>query len=276
MKKLLIRTISAIVFAAITLASLLINEYVFAAYALFVMGGMMVEFFHMTMGKRYRFAQGATIVTAFMLFLVLFASREFSLQTKYISLIIVPLLALLVSSFFYMDKSSFTDYSHLCTSLLYIALPVSLSSTVVLRDGCFNGKVILAFFIIIWASDVGAYLLGMSLGQRSSSRKLCPDISPKKSWVGFWGGLITAALTGYMLSGNLLPEVSCLHGAVLGLLMGVSGVAGDLFESMWKRHYGLKDSGNIIPGHGGLLDRFDSSLFAMPVGAVYLAIFNLL
>jgi len=276
MKKLLIRTLSAIVFAGITLAALLVNEYCFAAYALFIMTGMMIEFFRMTMEKRYRFAQYTTIATAFILYVLIFAVNRYGLPIRYVSLSLLPLFVLLSTSLFYNNKVSFPDYSHLCTALLYIALPISLSNAVVMYDGNFDGKIILSFFIIIWASDVGAYLLGMSFGQRSGSRKLCPDISPKKSWVGFWGGLFASALTGYLLSLTSLLDISGIHALILGLLMGVFGVAGDLFESMWKRHYGIKDSGTIIPGHGGLLDRFDSSLFAMPVGALYLALFNLL
>jgi len=276
MKKLLIRSLSALVFSALTIAALLINEYVFAAYILFIMTGMMMEFFRMTMGERFRSARLLTIVTAFALFVLIFSTREYGLPTRFVSLAGLPVMLMMSSSFFYKDKTSFQDYSFLFTSLLYIALPLSLSSTVVLHNANFNGMVILAFFLIIWSSDVGAYLVGMSLGQMKGSTKLCPDISPRKSWAGFWGGLFAAALVGYLVTVFGLLDVSWIHGIIIGIVMGVAGVCGDLFESMWKRHYGFKDSGNLIPGHGGLLDRFDSSLFAMPVGAIYMALFNLL
>jgi len=267
---------SATVFAALTIAALLINEFVFAAYALFIMTGMMVEFFRMTMEGKYRFAQWTAIVTAFVFFILIFANNAFGMPVRFVSLAIVPLLAMLCSALFIRSKADFTDYAFLCAALLYIALPLSLSTSVVLRDGVFNGKVILSFFIIIWCSDAGAYLVGMGFGQKPGSRKLCPEISPKKSWIGFWGGLLFASLASFVLTKTGLLQINWIHSIILGLVMGLTGVAGDLFESMWKRHYGLKDSGNLIPGHGGLLDRFDSTLFAMPAGAMYLAIFNLL
>ena len=116
----------------------------------------------------------------------------------------------------------------------------------------------------------------MLLGQKSWSKKLCPSISPKKSWAGFWGGLLTALLTGAILYWTGLFTFPIWHCLIVSALMNVMGVFGDLFESLWKRAAGVKDSGNIIPGHGGLMDRFDSALFAIPVGYIYLLLLHLL
>ena len=132
-----------------------------------------------------------------------------------------------------------------------------------------------AFFCIIWASDVGAYCFGMLLGQKIWPAKLCPTISPKKSWAGYIGGLLMAVLAGAILKWTGLVSFPMLHCLIMAALMHVMGVFGDLFESMWKRAAGIKDSGNIIPGHGGLMDRFDSALFAIPTGYIYLLVFNL-
>jgi phosphatidate cytidylyltransferase len=134
---------------------------------------------------------------------------------------------------------------------------------------------LLCFFCIIWGSDVGAYLFGMSLGQKYG-KKLFPSISPKKSWIGFWGGLLTAVIVAVALHYAGIFTFNLVHCIAIAILLNVTGVYGDLIESQWKRHYEVKDSGTIIPGHGGLLDRFDSALMAIPVGIIYLVVMNVL
>jgi phosphatidate cytidylyltransferase len=122
---------------------------------------------------------------------------------------------------------------------------------------------------------VGAYVSGMLFGQ-NGKHKLFPSISPKKSWEGFIGGLLIALVTGYVLwLVDMLPY-ALVHVLVISLLIAVFGVFGDLVESMLKRSVGVKDSGHIMPGHGGLLDRFDAALFALPVTLFYMKIFSLL
>ena len=143
------------------------------------------------------------------------------------------------------------------------------------KAGNFSGDLLLCFFIIIWCSDVGAFTFGLSLGKRFP-KKLFPSVSPKKTWVGFIGGFISAVLAAFVLYEVKILKFPLVHCLILAMVMAVSAVYGDLFESQWKRVYGVKDSGNIIPGHGGLLDRFDSTLMAMPFGAIYLALFDLL
>jgi phosphatidate cytidylyltransferase len=133
-----------------------------------------------------------------------------------------------------------------------------------------------SFFCIIWASDVGAYCFGMLLGQKIWPAKMCPAISPKKSWAGFIGGLLMAMLAGAILHWTVLWSFPMVHCLAVSAIMHVLGVLGDLFESLWKRATGIKDSGNIIPGHGGLMDRFDSALFAIPAGFIYLLTLGLI
>lgn len=275
MKKLLIRTASGIGFVALTVAAFLFNKYLFAAYMLFIMSAMMVELYRMSVGQTYRFAQALSIITGAAMFCLVFSHEAFGLPARYIALSALLIIVLMASSLFVRDKSQFDKYAFLITGLLYISVPLTLSNLVVFNNGQFCGAVLLYFFIIIWCSDVGAYIFGMALGQKYGPR-LCPEISPKKSWIGFWGGLLFAAISALVIKWVGLWDLPAIHCIALGLVMGTTGVAGDLFESMWKRHYGLKDSGNIIPGHGGMLDRFDSTLFAMPFGALYLTLFNLL
>jgi phosphatidate cytidylyltransferase len=120
---------------------------------------------------------------------------------------------------------------------------------------------ILLLLLIIWAADIGAYFSGRAIG----GKKLAPTISPGKTWAGFFGGLISAALVA-AVAGTFLPgiDASLLQLAILGTLTAVVSVGGDLFISMHKRTVGLKDTGRIFPGHGGVLDRLDSLLAGAP------------
>ena len=142
-------------------------------------------------------------------------------------------------------------------------------------DGNYSGLILVLFMVLVWMSDVGAYVFGMSFGQKYG-KKLFESISPKKSWIGFWGGMFVAILVSLIFCFTGVWKIagaeyiSWYHSIILAVLMNIAGVYGDLFESQWKRHYAVKDSGKLIPGHGGLLDRLDSTLFAVPVGMLYI------
>jgi phosphatidate cytidylyltransferase len=191
----------------------------------------------------------------------------------------VPVFILMVNSLYVKDKTRFDKFASLYTAILYIAVPWSvLNFAVFSPTGVFSGKLLLCFFCIIWASDVGAYMFGITLGQKYG-KKLFPSISPKKSWIGFWGGMLMAMITSVVLyKVDWFPPFSVdnttnvVNYIAMAALLHVTGVYGDLIESQWKRHYNVKDSGNIIPGHGGLLDRFDSALIAIPMGIIYLVV----
>jgi phosphatidate cytidylyltransferase len=117
---------------------------------------------------------------------------------------------------------------------------------------------------IVWASDIGAYLIGRILG----GPRLVPAISPGKTWSGAIGGLVSAALAGLAVAACFAPKFSSLHVTAMAIGLGIISQAGDLLESALKRHFGVKDSGRIIPGHGGLLDRLDALLAVAPVAAL--------
>lgn len=275
MNNTVIRTFSGIVFLAVVLGGLLFNQYLFAALFILMTGSMLYEFYKMTMGDEYRASQWLAIFTGISAFCMVFAIRVFSIPIQFISIIAVLLLAIMITSLFAKDKTDFRLYAFLYTGLLYIAVPLTLSNLIVFdKDGNFSGLMMLSFLCIIWASDTGAYCFGLLFGK--NGKKLFPTVSPKKSWAGFWGGLLTAILTGAILFWTGMLDFPLLHCMILAAIMNVAGVYGDLFESQWKRVCDVKDSGNIIPGHGGMLDRFDSALFAIPAGVIYLVIIGLL
>ena len=269
------RTISGVCFLAIVIGGLLISKYLYAALLTFMMVTMLYEFYRMTMGGEYPKIRTLAILLGCGAFLGLFTVMAFRLDIRLMGLSGILLLLLMISTLMVRNKKDFKDFAFLYTGLMYIAVPLTLSNFVVFdQAGNFDGRPMLAFFIIIWASDVGAYCIGMLLGKYTP--KLFPSVSPKKSWAGFWGGLVFAVLAGFILVWTGLWDWPIIHVIILSILMHVAGVYGDLFESQWKRVCDIKDSGNIIPGHGGMLDRFDSALFAIPAGVIYLVIIGLL
>ncbi len=270
------RTISGIGFAAIMLAALLTNKYIFGAVMLFALVVMMREFLRMTCGKNYWFSQILSILAGATLFTLIYLYKGFHFPGRLVILAFVPVFILMINSLYVRDKSRFDKFSNLYTALLYIAVPWSLLNFAVFNaEGEFNGMLLLCFFAIIWGTDVGAYLFGITLGQKYG-KKLFPSISPKKSWIGFWGGVFMAVGVAVALHYAGLFCFELIHCICMSLLLSVTGVYGDLIESQWKRHYEVKDSGTIIPGHGGLLDRFDSALIAIPIGIIYLVVMNVL
>ena len=152
--------------------------------------------------------------------------------------------------------------------VMYVAVPVSLLFFVplLLGGGEWNPWMMLAYVVIVWSNDVFAYLVGCAIGRH----RMCERISPKKSWEGFFGGVAGAigigVLAGWLLGGDLL-----LWGG-LSAVIAVTGVAGDFVESMFKRSVDMKDSGSMLPGHGGWLDRFDAMLISAPFVFVYLLV----
>ena len=268
------RTLSGICFLAIVIGGLLFNKYLYAVLFTFMMVTMLYEFYRMTMGDLFPRSRMLAILLGCCVFLSLFCIMAFRLDVRLVSVGAIILLLLMISTLFVKDKADFKLFAFLYTGLMYIAVPLALSNFVVFdKAGNFDGRPMLAFFIIIWASDVGAYCLGMLLGKYTG--KLFPSVSPKKTWAGFWGGLLFAVLAGLILVWTGLWTYPWYHAVILSVIMHVAGVFGDLFESQWKRVCEIKDSGNIIPGHGGMLDRFDSALFAIPAGVIYLVLIGL-
>ena len=258
------------------LAALLINKFVFGFVMLLSLVVMMKEFLRMTCGSEYRLSQVLSVIAGAMLFMLLYLCKGFGMPARYLILAVLPLFIIMVNSLYVKDKKDFHKFANIYTSILYIAVPWTLFNLAAFNaESEFNGILLLSFFAIVWASDVGAYMLGITFGQKYG-KKLFPSISPKKSWIGFWGGVAAAVAAGILLQHFGILKFPMVHCIVIAVLINVSSVYGDLIESLWKRHYGVKDSGNIIPGHGGLLDRFDSALVAIPVGIIYLTVANLL
>ena len=271
------RSIFGLLFLAVMLGGLLFYEFLYTILFAFITFVMLKEFYSMTMGEAYKQSQRSATVGGVIFFLS--ANSYFFGGFHLTSLVgmglLVIFLLMVESIFTYKENDEFLKTGYLYAGLLYIGLPLALSNAVVSVSGEYSGILMVAFFCIVWASDVGAYCFGMLFGQKLWPAKMCPTISPKKSWAGFWGGMLMAMLAGAILYWTGLCSFPIWHCLIVSALMHVTGVLGDLFESLWKRSTGIKDSGNLIPGHGGLMDRFDSALFAIPTGFIYLLLFDL-
>ena len=269
MKNTWVRTVSGIIFLAIMVAGFLVHPFFFAALHVFILVCMMAEFYRMAMDTRFKVPRILGIITGVGLFVTTFLVQANHVKPRMFALNVIPLVAVMVSIMYEKNKTGFKDLAFLFMGLFYIAPPVAAANALVFgRDGVFNGMLILSFFCIIWASDVGAYVFGHMFGE--NGKKLFPSVSPKKSWAGFWGGLVLALITAVIIHYCGLFNFSIWHCLAMSVLIDVAGVYGDLFESQWKRTFGFKDSGDIIPGHGGMLDRFDSAVFAIPAGLIYI------
>lgn len=276
MKALIKRTISGIVFLVVMSLGIIWSRESFGLLFMVVTYFSIKELYSMALGRRFVIQQYLGLFAALVIFGAVADWRLYGDTPHLFVWGILLLLLIPVSGVFFREREGFSDIGVIYTGLLYICLPVCLLTLLVMDGPVYDGYLLLSFFIIIWASDVGAYCLGSLLGQRPGAWRLAPEISPKKSWWGVLGGVLLSIGAACVLCRLTWIPFGYLHGIALALVLSLGGVCGDLFESEWKRNFGVKDSGKIIPGHGGMLDRFDSSFVGLPLAVVYLLIFSLI
>jgi phosphatidate cytidylyltransferase len=189
-------------------------------------------------------------------------------------LLIVPFIILIFILALYSDKPDVMRNTAISfMGIVYVSIPLCMLNFLAFPYGNPYGytyRIILGILTLVWINDTGAYLVGISIGRH----RLFERISPKKSWEGAIGGAVLTIICALWLH-LIMGALDRTDWVILALIVSVFGVFGDLTESLFKRSVGQKDSGKIIPGHGGLLDRIDSILFVMPLAAVYLFLSNL-
>ncbi len=268
MKNLITRTLSGLLFVTIIVGSILLSSYSFAAVFALI-SAIAVWEFHKLLQKDKN--QSFNTVLAMMGNLLLFvstylfasgfcSSQIFFLYVSYIILIFVVEL-------FRKDSNAVENWAYQLLGQIYIAFPFALLNLILFMPKNYNPWLLLSMFLVIWLYDTGAYLVGVSIGKH----RMCERISPKKSWEGFLGGLIVALLTAWLCS-LYIKDLNLLQWIGFSALIVVFANFGDFTESLLKRNLGVKDSGNIMPGHGGLLDRFDSMLLVAPAIYIYLSL----
>ena len=277
MKNFIVRTITAVFFVAAIVSCFLRAESMVLLFALVT--GLTIWEFTGLVNDREHVAVNRMITTVagvYFFFAMAGFCSEITPPAVFIPYL-VTLIYLMVAELYLKQEDPIHDWAYTMMSQLYIALPFSLLNVLAFHTDTAGGVSFdpilpLSVFVFLWINDTGAYLCGSLLGRH----KLFPRISPGKSWEGSVGGgilvMLVAVLVWHLTEVNGYNHLglSAIQWAGLGLVIVVFGTWGDLIESLLKRTLGIKDSGNILPGHGGMLDRFDSSLLAIPAAVVYL------
>ena len=276
MKNFIVRTITAVFFVAAIVTCFLRAEAMILLFAL-VTGLTVWEFTGLVNNRGSVTVNRMISTVAGVYFFFAMAGYNSGIVSAGVFIpYLITLIYLMVAELYLKQEDPVHDWAYTMMSQLYIALPFSLLSVLAFRsvgsDIVYTWHVPLSVFVFLWINDTGAYICGSLLGKH----KLFPRISPGKSWEGSIGGgilvMAVAVLIWYLTEQYNMNDLqlSAIEWAGLGLTVVIFGTWGDLIESLFKRTLGIKDSGNILPGHGGMLDRFDSSLLAIPAAVVYL------
>ena len=278
MKNFVIRAISGVIFVAIMVFGLAFNAM--ALMFLFsIITGMTVWEYTGLVNERKAVSVNRFITTAAGVYLFLAVAGYCSGITPPTVFIpyLLTIVYLFISELYLKQEDPINDWAYTMLSQMYIALPFATINMLAFKTSAADDTVYfdrilpLSVFVFLWLNDTGAYCFGSLLGRH----KLFPRISPGKSWEGSIGGALlvmaVAGIAGHYLGTNYKEVMSSeLEWIGLGLVVVVFGTWGDLGESLFKRTLGIKDSGNVMPGHGGMLDRFDSSLMAIPAAVIYI------
>lgn len=280
LRNLVVRTASGAVLLAVVLGAAYGGKFAYGAFLLLIVVVGMWEFYNLAAatGSEPRRAIGLAsgivlFVTSFFLFNGYVSRSMFDVDMLLGGLlyftILIPLCFII--ELFHASETPIRNVATTLMGLLYVAYPMSFMLFIpLLFTGEWSAEAFLFYLFIVWGNDVFAYLTGVTIGRH----KMCPRISPKKSWEGFVGGIVGALAMGAVGSVVVGGDMAMWLG--LALVVSLTSVLGDLVESMFKREADIKDSGRILPGHGGMLDRFDALLISSPFAFVYLIVASLL
>lgn len=272
------RLVTAIIFVIIMAAGHFTGPYTFAVLFLIIAGGCLWEFFGLTLDlhtRRDKIRKVFGVALGLMPFVLVTVLKLLKINDpeNFISLSGILFSPLVFTIFIYElysnSKEPFANIAFMILGLFYIGLPFALVDFIAFDGDDFRHRIVFGLLVLTWVNDTGAYLIGSMIGRTP----LFPRISPKKTWEGSIGGLATTLLFGWLLS-YIFQEIPLVQWLGLAVIVGIFGGLGDLVESMLKRSVNVKDSGNLLPGHGGLLDRFDAFIFVIPFATAYLLYFR--
>lgn len=278
MTNLVRRTVTGAFIVIFVLGGLWLNPVSFFIVGAVMIAGTQREYYLMVRGTGVRPQLVTGIISGFLLYVISTVVALGWLPRIWFLAMIPVISIVMVIELFRNVERPFDSLAHTFFSILYTALPFSmfpfaafnhtgLSPLIPMEGIIFSPGIMVGFFLLLWTNDTGAYLVGSTMGRH----RLFERISPKKSWEGFFGGMVLTLLVARLFSGWL--GVADTKGwMIIALIISIGGTLGDLLESMLKRSLGLKDSGTIMPGHGGFLDRFDSVVMAFPLVYLYIAI----
>ncbi len=263
------RTLSAIVYAGLVLTSILVQPQCFGGHSLLfgclflIVSTLAVREFHLLVGSDIRLQSFAMIANALLFTTLYFLFYGDGIWSALLVAYVAIMLLAMITQLFRENSNPIASWGNLCASQIMVALPFALMNGVLMH----NKYLLLALFILLWVNDSGAYLVGsLTAKLPKGNHKMFPRVSPAKSWEGLIGGVVVSLLAGYVFYRiGWTAELGLANSLWFVAFGSVFGTLGDLMESLFKRTLGVKDSGKFMPGHGGVLDRFDSLLLVTPV-----------
>lgn len=267
------RAITGSIYVLLIVFSILIHPlFFYAVFALFLVAGL-IEFYKLVKTDSNSPNLILGVVVGFSIFVITAFINSKYVETKYILFIIPLIFSVFIIELFKNKPNPLDNISLTFLGIIYVAVPLSLLLLITntLQENYEFGKVlVLGFFVLVWTNDTFAYLVGIKFGKN----RLFERVSPKKSWEGSIGGLFFSIIASAVLS-YYFDVLSLSEWIGMSIVIVIFGSIGDLVESLFKRSLHIKDSGNILPGHGGILDRLDAVLIAAPFVFFYLLLIRL-
>ncbi|MDR0823559.1 MAG: phosphatidate cytidylyltransferase [Prevotella sp.] len=267
-----VRILAGAVFVGLLLSGILINEYTFVVIFSFITVLSLYEFYGLIeKDAKIPIVRSWNVLGGFFLFLGSFYYCFYEASALAYVPYMLYILVLIISELYLKRPNPIQSLAYSLLGQIYIAVPFALTNYLVsaYESGSYHYVYILALLVFIWVNDSFAYLTGMAFGKH----RLFERVSPKKSWEGFVGGAVVS-IGSSLIFAHFFPNLSVFAWLGFAAVTILFGTWGDLFESLIKRTLGVKDSGNMIPGHGGILDRLDSTILAIPAIFIYLMLIN--
>ena len=263
------RAITSLVGAALILAALIYSDWTYFLIFGTILGMSQMEFYKLSGLDGMLPLKSFGTILGLLIFTLTFMVEKEHLPHEYLYLIF-PLVSLtfFIKLYKKTDKKPFTGVAYTYLGIFYVAVPISLLNLAVFSvDSVYHYEILIGCLLILWASDSGAYFAGTRFGKT----KLFERVSPKKSWEGFLGGAFSAILVAFVISQYFTVLEDWKWLVIAGIII-IAGTYGDLIESLFKRSIEIKDSGSVLPGHGGFMDRFDGLLLSAPFITAFLKI----
>jgi len=263
------RSITALVGGVVVILASIYSDWAYFLIFATILGFSQMEFYKLSGLDGMLPLKTFGTILGLIIFTLTFLAEKEILPQPYLFLIF-PLVSLtfFIKLYKKTDKKPFTGIAYTYLGIFYVAVPFSLLNMAVFSvDGAYRFEILVGCLTILWASDTGAYFAGTRFGKT----KLFERVSPKKSWEGFLGGVFAAIAIAFVISQYFTVLEDWKWLVIAGIII-IAGTYGDLIESLFKRSISIKDSGTILPGHGGFLDRFDGLLLSVPFITAFLKI----
>ncbi len=271
MKKVITRTLSGIVYVSIVIGAIFAGEIAYSLLFLFIAIIGMFEFYRALRNTGIPLNPILGITIGCMVYCILTLIVTWNCSVWLLLLIFPVLFFLWIFYLWKKDTLPFESISYTLCGIIYVAVPLALTQFLAKPIFIHNTQMYLPYtmlgiFVLQWTSDTFAYLTGITIGKHP----LFERHSPKKSWEGFFGGFLFCVFAGFLIGYHFHTPFTPFDWIIMAAIVSIIGTLGDLIESMFKRSMGIKDSGKIMPGHGGILDRFDSLIMVTPFLLGYL------